>query len=72
MQQARADGEADPEGVARLFFPCDPEAARIGADYLRDNIRFRMGPREVAGVERFYELAAEVGASGPPRALTFY
>src|SRR5574341_240183 len=23
MQQARADGEADPEGVARLFFPGD-------------------------------------------------
>src|SRR3954453_6665238 len=61
LQQARADGEADPDGVARLFFEGDAVAQRIGAEYLRENIRFRMGEREIAGVERFYELAAEVG-----------
>jgi chorismate dehydratase len=72
MQQARADGEADPEGVARLFFPGDDGAQRIGAQYLRENIRFRMGEREIAGVERFYELAVEVGASGPARRVAFY
>jgi len=72
LQQARADGEADPDGVARLFFPDDEVAQRIGGEYLRANIQFRMGEREVAGVERFYELAAEVGASGPARRLTFY
>jgi chorismate dehydratase len=72
MQQARADGEADLDRIAGLFFPGDPAAQRIGADYLRENIRFRMGEREVAGVERFYELAAEVGASGPARRLEFY
>ena len=49
LQQARADGEADPEGVARLFFPGDAAAQRIGAEYLRANIQFRMGEREVAG-----------------------
>jgi chorismate dehydratase len=72
MQQARADGEADPDGVARLFFDGDPVAQRIGGEYLRENIRFRMGERELAGLERFYELAAEVGASGPAKRVEFY
>jgi predicted solute-binding protein len=35
MQQARADGEADPDGVARLFFDGDPVAQSIGGVYLR-------------------------------------
>lgn len=72
MQQARAEGEADADAIAGLFFPGDPAAQRIGADYLRQNIQFRMGEREIAGVERFYELAAEVGASRPPRRVRFY
>jgi chorismate dehydratase len=72
LQQARADGEADPDGIARLFFPGDDASARLGADYLRQNIRFRLGEREIAGVERFYELAAEVGASGPARRIRLY
>jgi chorismate dehydratase len=72
MQQARADGEQDPDGVARLFFDGDPVAQRIGGEYLRENIRFRMGEREVAGVERFYQLAAEVGAAFPARKVAFY
>jgi chorismate dehydratase len=72
MQQARADGEADPEGIARRCFPDDGAAQRLGARYLRENIRFRMGEREIAGVERFYELAAEVGAAGPARKVALY
>ena len=72
MQQARAEGEADPDGVARLFFDGDPVAQRIGGEYLRENIQFRMGERELAGVERFYGLAADVGASGPAKSVEFY
>jgi chorismate dehydratase len=72
MQQARADGAADPEGIARMVFPGDEAAQRIGARYLRENIQYRMGEREIAGVERFYELSAEVGASGPARRIRLY
>jgi chorismate dehydratase len=48
-------------------------AERFGfpAGYLAryfDRLRYRFGPRERAGLERFYELAAEIGAieSAPP------
>lgn len=61
LQRARAEGAGHPEVVARGFFPDDPVRAAIGGAYLRDNIQFRLGEREIAGLERFFELAAEVG-----------
>lgn len=61
LQEEREAGEADPIGVAARFFPSDPEKAAIGGRYLRQNIRFRLGDREQAGLERFFALAADVG-----------
>jgi chorismate dehydratase len=70
LQGARQAGEAHAEDVAARFFPDEPERAAMGGRYLRENIRFRLGKREIAGLERFFELAAEVGvvpASQPLR-----
>jgi predicted solute-binding protein len=61
LQEARSAGEADPMGVAARFFPDDPRKAEIGGHYLREHIRFHLGDRERAGLERFFELAAAVG-----------
>jgi chorismate dehydratase len=61
LQQARAEGASRPGEVAAAFFADDPARAAIGGAYLRDNIRFRLGDREQAGLERFFALAAEVG-----------
>lgn len=61
LQDARRAGEADPMGVAARFFPDDPRKADVGGRYLRDHIRFHLGDRERAGLERFFELAADVG-----------
>jgi chorismate dehydratase len=61
LQAARAAGESHSAAVAARFFPDDPERAALGGRYLRENIRFRLGEREIAGLERFYALAAEVG-----------
>jgi chorismate dehydratase len=73
LQHARADGERVLEAVAEAFFPGEPDRAAVGARYLRENIRFRLGAREAAGRERFFALAAEVGAApGPPRPLCWY
>lgn len=70
LQQARAEGASTPHAIARAYYPDAPEKALAGGDYLRDNIQFRLGARERAGLERFYALAAEVGvvpASQPLR-----
>jgi chorismate dehydratase len=61
LRAARAAGEAHAESVAARFFPDDSERAALGGRYLRENIRFRLGDRECAGLERFFALAAKVG-----------
>jgi hypothetical protein len=72
LQQARAAGAADPMGVARGYYPGDREKAHRGGEYLRDNIQFRLGDRERAGLERFFALAAEVGVVPAAQELRWF
>ena len=72
LQEARRRGEAGAEDVAARFFPGDPARAAVGARYLRENIRFRMGEREQAGLERFFALAADVGVVPARQPLRWY
>jgi predicted solute-binding protein len=65
-------GAARPDVVSRGYYPDDDAKAAIGADYLRENIRFRMGEREQAGLERFFALAAEVGVVPKAQPLRWY
>jgi len=63
----RALAAARNEGLTRL-----PEIARLASpevgipeseclSYLRDNLEFRLGPRQQEGLERFYQLAKQHG-----------
>ena len=66
------EGAATPEIVAAGYYPDDPVKAAIGAAYLRENIQFRMGEREQAGLQRFFALAAEVGVVARAQPLRWY
>jgi chorismate dehydratase len=72
LQDARDDGERHVEDVARTFFPGDASRQEAGARYLRAHIRYRVGDRERAGLERFYHLAAEVGAAPGVRPVRWF
>jgi len=72
LQEARAAGEHQAHEVAAGFFPDDAMKQQEGARYIRENIRFRLGPREQAGFERFLRLAHEIGVAPAPRPLRFY
>ena len=72
LQEARDRGEEEIDDVVASFFPGDAVRQGIGARYLRDNIRFHLGPREQQGFELFARLAAEVGAGPAPRAARYY
>jgi chorismate dehydratase len=72
LQHARAEGAARPHLVAQAFFPDDAGRAAIGERYLRENIRFRLGDSEKAGLERFFQLAAEVGVVPGTRPLRWF
>lgn len=60
-------GLARDAGVANLDEIAAQEAAALGltqpqcVSYLRDNLYFYLGSRELAGLERFYEKAAALG-----------
>ena len=72
LQHARAEGAATPDVVSRGYYPDDAGKAAVGAEYLRANIRFGMGAREQAGLERFFALAAEVGVVPRTQPLRWY
>lgn len=72
LQAARDAALLDLETVAAEYFGDDPALASLGARYLRDNIRYRLGEDERAGVMLFYQYAAEVGAVDAPDALRLF
>jgi chorismate dehydratase len=72
LQRARDDGVASVDRVAHEYFSDAPDRAAIGARYLRDNIKYRLGPDERAGLELFFEYAAEAGVVDAVQPLRFF
>jgi len=72
LQEARDAGVQQPEELAREYFGGAPGRQAVGARYLRDNIRYRFGSAERAGLELFYRYAAELGLVDTVGELRFY
>jgi chorismate dehydratase len=72
LQLARDAGRRDSDEVAAQYFGGDPSLQAFGAAYLRQHIQYDIGDRERAALERFFTLAAEVGAAPAARPLRFY
>jgi len=49
------------EALARHAHPDDPARAALVESYLRESIRYRLGPREERGLDRFFTLARDGG-----------
>jgi len=69
---ARDAGLAARDAIAADAAGGDPVRAAVLAAYLRDNLSYTFGDREQAGLERFFELALEVGHRARPRPLRFF
>lgn len=72
LQAARDQGVVDSDAIADRFCEASPKPAQraeaggaaqaaICRTYLRDNIKYRLGDREIQGLRRYYELAAKHG-----------
>jgi chorismate dehydratase len=72
LQRARDRAANEPETVAAEYFADAPEHWALGARYLRDNIRYQLGPDEKAGLELFYRYAAETGVVTATETLRFF
>jgi chorismate dehydratase len=61
LAAARDDGLGCLPEIARLAAPEVGLPEAVCLSYLRDNLKFHLGPRQRAGLERFFELARQHG-----------
>jgi chorismate dehydratase len=72
LQQAQAIGVASTEAIAAEYGRGDPAAAARAAVYLRDNVKYGLGPDEAAGLQTFLDYAAGLGLGPHQRRLEFF
>jgi chorismate dehydratase len=68
LQATREASLGRTREISEFYFPGDPVRQDISDRYLRDNIKYYLGPDERAALELFYRYAAE--AHVVPRAVT--
>jgi predicted solute-binding protein len=68
LQQTRDASLTRVRQISEFYFPGDPVRQDVSDRYLRDNIKYSLGPDARAGLELFYRYAAEAGVV--PRAVT--
>ena len=72
LQSARDRGLAATASIGRQLFPTHPAKAERADRYLRENVKYALGEPEIAGLRRFYALAAEVGVLTALETPRFY
>ncbi len=72
LQQAQAEGVAARAAIAQEYGAGDAIRAARAAIYLRDNVKYGLGPEEAAGLQMFLDYAAEMGLGRRRRTLAFF
>jgi len=72
LQDARDAGVRHTEDIACEYVRDQPERRAVAVSYLRDNIQYRLGNDERAGLELFYRYAAEEGIVASAGRLRFF
>ena len=72
LQSARDAGVAASDEVAREYLRDSPALHAVGMRYLRDNIKYRLGDDERAGLELFYRYASEIDLVPASEGLRFF
>ena len=70
LLEARDAGVAASDAVADAY--CRPDQAERGRQYLKENIRYDWGARELEGLSTFYELAQKHDLIGEASSPVFY
>jgi chorismate dehydratase len=72
LQEAQAEGVKSVDAIAAEYGHGDPVVTARAASYLRDNVRYGLGPAEAEGLQRFLDLAADLGLAPKRRVLEFF
>ncbi len=72
LQAAQAEGVAAVREIAEEYAGARAAVRPLAEAYLRDNVRYGLGPDETSGLQLFLDWAADLGIGGPRRAVSFY
>jgi chorismate dehydratase len=72
LQEAQAEGVASRQAIAEEYGKGDDGRTARAAVYLRDNVKYGLGPDEVAGLQTFLDYAADLGLAPRRRTLEFF
>jgi chorismate dehydratase len=72
LQRAQAEGVRATEAIAAEYGAGDGPRAARAAIYLRDNVKYGLGPEEAAGLQLFLDFAADMGLAPRRRTLEFF
>jgi chorismate dehydratase len=72
LQDAQAEGVASRLAIAEEYGRGDEARAARAAVYLRDNVKYGLGPDEAAGLQLFLDYAADLGLAPARRTLEFF
>jgi predicted solute-binding protein len=61
LQEAAARGRGRTDEIAAAYCADMPDRVEIAQRYLRENLRFDLGVREVQALETYYREAAALG-----------
>lgn len=72
LQEAQAEGVASYPAIAAEYGKGDAGATQRALVYLRDNMRYGLGPDEANGLQLFLDYAADLGLAPRRRKLEFF
>jgi chorismate dehydratase len=72
LQDAQKIGVASVDAIAAEYARGDAARASRAAAYLRDNVKYGLGPDEAAGLQLFLDYAADLGLAPKRRKLDFF
>jgi len=73
LHRAAADGLRSLDAIADAYCADHPERRPVARDYLRRNMHYELGPREVEALRTYYREVAALGlTTGEPREPEFF
>ena len=72
LQAAQDEGVRSAAAIAAEYGRGDRAREARAAVYLRDNVKYGLGPEEAAGLQTFLDYAADLGLAPRKRALEFF
>jgi chorismate dehydratase len=72
LRDAAVEGMQHSDAIADAYLAGEPSRRAVGRTYLRENLMFRLTPRAVAGLERYFDEAVAIGLAPEARRPEFY